>query len=322
MSGAAFGCVDSISKFEKQKDGRSCLTATDDMATQDKATVQGEWLGPFLRGALDPQARLPLYEQLAGLLTAAMRDDRLPPGTVLPPEPDLARLAGVSRQTVTRALTGLARHGLVTRRRGVGTFVSEPTIEQPLEGVYSFIRTLIAQGQQPGNRLLGSRITVEREASEFLTGRADAPVFEITRIRLVNGDPLVFEEVFLPIECGERITTAQFRDDVLYEAMESVCGLTVDHADETLRPVLIDTTEAALLGVAAGDPAFLVERFAYASRQPAEFRRSVIRGDRYQYRVQLGAASNPTQSDPDLAMGGLTDVDSRVDRRDGARPHR
>lgn len=264
--------------------------------TDDTAVVDGDWLIPFLKDGLESGASLPLYEQLAARLTSAIRDDRLPPGTVLPPEPDLARMVGVSRQTVTRALTGLARHGLVTRRRGIGTFVSEPTIEQPLEGVYSFIRTLTAQGRRPGNRLLGSRITVEREASAFLTGRADAPVFEISRIRLVNGSPLVFEEVFLGIECGERITPAQFRDDILYETLESVCGLAVDRADETLRPVLIDATEAALLGVAPGEPAFLVERFAYAGEQPAEFRRSVIRGDRYQYRVRLGTAVNPSGS--------------------------
>lgn len=272
-------------------------------AAEDRLLVEVNWLVPFLKDGLDPRARLPLYEQLAAMLTSAIHDDRLPSGTVLPPEPDLARMLGISRQTVTRALTGLARHGLVTRRRGVGTFVSEPTVEQSLEGVYSFIRTLTEQGQQPGNRLLGSRITVEREASQFLTGRSDAPVFEVTRLRLVNGDPLVFEEVFLPVECGERITAAQFRNDILYETLQSVCGLAVDHADETLRPVLIDSTEAALLGVAAGDPAFLVERFAYAGQQPAEFRRSVIRGDRYQYRVRLGGVSAP------LVRGADTDTD-------------
>ena len=270
--------------------------------TEDRQLAAGEWLGPLLKGQLDTEVRLPLHEQLAGALTAAIRDDRLPPGTVLPPEPALAQLLGVSRQTVTRALTTLTRHGLVTRRRGIGTFVSEPTIEQPLEGICSVIRTLIAQGQQPGNRLLGSRITVEREASEFLTGRADGPVFEVTRLRLLNGTPLVFEEVFLLPECGERIATVRFRDDILYDTLESVCGLMVDRADETLRPVLIEPTEAALLGVAPGDPAFLVERSAYAGERPAEFRRSVIRGDRFQYRVRLGMLPNRPETESTDAL--------------------
>lgn len=240
-----------------------------------------------LAGRLDPGAGMPLYEQLSEFLISAIHDGVLVAGSVLPSEPDLARQLGVSRVTVNRAMTGLARHGLVTRRRGVGTFISEPTVEQPLDGLYSFIRTLIGQGRRPGTRLLGSRITVERQASKFLTGRRDAPVFELSRIRLVDGDPLVFEEVFLPLECGEQITTNQFQDEVLYEAMQSRCGIVVDRADETMRPILIEATEAALLGAAEGDPAFLVERFAYAGAAPVEFRRSVIRGDRYVFRVRL-----------------------------------
>ena len=240
-----------------------------------------------IRAKLQTQSAVPLYEQVGVALSSAIADGRLVPGTVIPPEPLLASQLGVSRQTVTRALTGMARHGLVTRRRGVGTFVSQPTIEQPLHGIYSFIRNLLEQGHQPGTQLLGSRITVEHDASQFLAGQPDAPVFEVTRIRLVDGDPLVFEEVYLPLDIGERITPTQFRDAVLYDVLREACGLIVDRADETLRPVLIDSTEAALLGVPPGDPALLVERHSWAGAAPTEFRRSVVRGDRYQLRVRL-----------------------------------
>src|SRR5579883_1599151 len=102
---------------------------------------------------LRPDEPLPLYEQLALAVRAAVDEGTLPPGAVLPPEPLLAERLGVSRQTVHQALSGLARRGLLTRRRGVGTFVAEPAIEQPLSGLYSFLRTLTAQGHLPGTRL-------------------------------------------------------------------------------------------------------------------------------------------------------------------------
>jgi GntR family transcriptional regulator len=46
------------------------------------------------------------------------------PGDKLPPEGDLARAAGVSLGTAQKALTNLAREGLLVRRHGHGTFVA------------------------------------------------------------------------------------------------------------------------------------------------------------------------------------------------------
>jgi GntR family transcriptional regulator len=252
--------------------------------------VDHDQLVAFLAGELNPANRTPLYEQLAGALARLIQQGVLPPGTVLPREPDLAVRLGLSRQTVNQALTGLARRGLLIRRRGIGTFVAEPYLEQPLDGLYSFIRTLTAQGRRPGTRLLGSRVTVDEVASPFLTGRTDALVFELTRLRLIDGEPLVFEEVYLPLACGERLPSDRLASEVLYDLLHEVCGLEVTHAEETLRPVVVARTEAALLGVAAGEAAFLVERRAFAGDHPAELRRSLIRGDRYRFRVHLEGA--------------------------------
>jgi GntR family transcriptional regulator len=72
--------------------------------------------------------------------------------------------------------------------------------------------------------------------------------------------------------------------------MREICGVEVTHADETLRPVRLEAIDAALLGLSAGDPAFLVERAGFSGDQPVELRRSLIRGDRYRFRVRLSGA--------------------------------
>jgi len=237
--------------------------------------------------ALDPGQPLPLYEQLARAIRAAIIDGRLPAGAALPPEPALAELLGVSRQTVNQALSQLAQRGLLTRRRGVGTFVAEPAIEQSLSGLYSFVRTLVAQGHRPGTRHLGFRLTIDEHASPLLTGRRDGLVLEISRLRLVDGDPFVVETIFLPEACERCLSREKLEQAALYDVLASECGIVVTAADETLRPVTLEQTEAALLGLAPGDPAFLVERIGYAHDQPVEMRISLIRGDRYRFRVHL-----------------------------------
>lgn len=243
-----------------------------------------------LVGQLDASSRTPLYEQIAQQMLGAIQNGELEPGTVLPPEPEFAEQLRVSRQTVNQALTTLARRGLLTRRRGVGTFIAEPYVEQPLDGLYSFIRTLTAQGRMPATRILGYRVTIDDQASTLLTGSHSGLVFEIGRLRLVDDEPFVVETIYLPVDCGEKLPLERLRHEALHDLMAEICGIEVSHADETLHPVKLEPVDAALLGLTSGDPAFLVERIGYSDDRPVEVRRSLIRGDRYRFRVRLTGA--------------------------------
>jgi GntR family transcriptional regulator len=70
---------------------------------------------------LDHDSPVPLWEQLAALLRADIREGRLT-GRV-PSAAALARYYGVSRDTALRSLAQLAAEGLTVARRGRGTFV-------------------------------------------------------------------------------------------------------------------------------------------------------------------------------------------------------
>ena len=58
--------------------------------------------------------------------------EQLDVGKAIPSERQLTRELGVSRLTVRAALDDLVREGLLVRRHGSGTFVSEPKIAQEL----------------------------------------------------------------------------------------------------------------------------------------------------------------------------------------------
>lgn len=68
----------------------------------------------------------PGYEQLATAVRALVVDGRVPLGTRLPAERDLAVHLGVSRTTVTAAYDGLREQGFLRTRRGAGTFATLP----------------------------------------------------------------------------------------------------------------------------------------------------------------------------------------------------
>src|SRR5215203_984496 len=57
--------------------------------------------------------------------------DELAVGDAIPPERRLAADLGVSRPTLRAAIDELVREGLLRRRHGSGTYVSEPKIALP-----------------------------------------------------------------------------------------------------------------------------------------------------------------------------------------------
>lgn len=79
-----------------------------------------ELLGPW-HGADRPSSSL-----LAVAVRHLVLDGRLPPGTRLPAERELAESLGVSRTLITRALDRLREEGFVASRRGAGSWTTLP----------------------------------------------------------------------------------------------------------------------------------------------------------------------------------------------------
>jgi DNA-binding transcriptional MocR family regulator len=70
--------------------------------------------------------RPPRYAALAGRIRRLVADGRVPLGTRLPAERELATAMAVSRATVTAAYTRLREDGWATARQGAGTFAALP----------------------------------------------------------------------------------------------------------------------------------------------------------------------------------------------------
>src|SRR2546427_7188852 len=79
--------------------------------------------------------------------------EHLGAGSAIPSERQLSADLGVSRLTVRAALDDLAREGYLVRRRGSGTFVSEPKIAQELT-MTSFTEDMRRRGMRPASKTL------------------------------------------------------------------------------------------------------------------------------------------------------------------------
>jgi len=83
--------------------------------------------------------------------------EALTPGDAIPSERQLGIDLGVSRLTVRAALDELVREGYLRRRRGAGTFVSEPKVAKGLT-ISSFSDDMRERGMNPASRTLDLQI--------------------------------------------------------------------------------------------------------------------------------------------------------------------
>jgi DNA-binding GntR family transcriptional regulator len=98
--------------------------------------------------SLDHSSPVPLYYQAARALEKAIEDGRLPRGSKLESELDLAEQLGISRPTMRAALKQLVDKGLLMRRRGIGTIVAPKPVRRAV-ALTSLYDDLKAAGREP-----------------------------------------------------------------------------------------------------------------------------------------------------------------------------
>jgi GntR family transcriptional regulator len=106
--------------------------------------------GAPVREGVPEHGRVPKYYAVRIQLTELV--DGLPHGHALPTERELAECFGAARETVRQALRDLLLEGRL-RRRGRGTVVAGPKLEQPLS-LASYTEGVRRQGRSPGRSLV------------------------------------------------------------------------------------------------------------------------------------------------------------------------
>ena len=229
------------------------------------------------------QPGITAHAQIEDWLADAIAAGQLRPGDRLPTEHDLAAWLGVSRMTLRHALSELSQRGLVTRTvgRGGGTFVAEAKLEQDLTTLAGFSEQLRRHGKVAGARVLAAtHIAASPAAAAALELAEGAAVYDVRRIRLADGKPIVIEHSQFPAALFPDLLDCRL-DGSLYELLGDNYGQRPHRARESLEPVVAGVREAEALEVDEGAPLMLVERTAYSlSGQPLEYARDLFRGDR------------------------------------------
>jgi GntR family transcriptional regulator len=214
--------------------------------------------------------------------------ERLAIGDAIPSERQLSSDLGVSRLTVRAALDDLVREGFLVRKRGSGTFVSEPKIAQELT-MTSFTEDMRRRGMVPASRTLELRTSPAGPwLGRILHVSPSEPIVVVKRLRLADRETMAIETLHVRAALVPGLTAQDLEEHSFYELLAERYDLDVVTGLQTIEPTVTSEEESEALGVPLHSPAFLFERTTRSrDGEIVEYVRSIYRGDRYRLVTEL-----------------------------------
>ncbi|WP_432822582.1 GntR family transcriptional regulator [Trichloromonas sp.] len=237
---------------------------------------------------LNPQAPTPLYYQLAEKLAAGIRAGTYAPGSRIPSEHQLAASYGIGRPTVRQAIDSLVRKGLLSRRRGSGTFVCEPPQEIDLFSLDGTSASFRKKGLAMDSRLLGNA-ALQTVAGDTRNPFAGRQAYQLSRLTRGEKMPVLLEELFLDAELFAGLDRLDLTGQSLSTVAAEHFYLRPSGGRQNFRISYLDDKRARLLEVATDTPLLLVERLLhFPQKEGGFFSRLYCRTDQFVFSQTLG----------------------------------
>ncbi len=237
---------------------------------------------------LNTESPLPLYHQLAEILTTKIRSGEYAPGTRIPPETGLAQAYGIGRPTVRQAVDILVRKGLVKRRRGAGTFVAEPGKEVDLFSLAGTSAAFQRQGIAVDIQMLGpiclGPVPVDDE-NPF----SGLEAYYVSRLTLAKKEPVLLENIYLHPLLFKGIEQMDLTGKSLARVVSDTFYMVPDCGRQTFRVTSVTHHQAKVLGLSVDDPVLLVKRsLDFPQADNAVYSELLCRTDQFVFSQTIG----------------------------------
>ena len=231
-----------------------------------------------------------LYEKTIAFILQHIDEHGLKTGDQLPTEARLAVEAGVSLVTVRRALAELAAQSVVRREQGRGTFVVRPRVRAETTRIGGLRHSLHLDPRSTfETRVLGCLTRRANDEERRELGLQDgAAVWEISRVRLLNQRPVIWEQSTIPKllapDLGDYIDSSDPRS--LYDLLDEVYDLKEGREEQTLVSRPAQARDGELLGLMNFEWVVEITGISYSTRHPPLDRfRMVVAAQSFAFRL-------------------------------------
>ena len=243
---------------------------------------------------LNTQSPIPLYRQLADLLTGQIRSGQYLPGDMIPSETGMAKEYGIGRPTVRQAMDVLVRKGLVERKRGSGTFVCQEKETVDLFSLAGTSQAFLTRGIDiQVKTLAGIRLesTVQDPANPFKKTSA----FFLSRLTIAEDQPVLIEDIWLHAGLFTGLDEVDLENRSLAQVVSEKYYLDPTAARQTFKVSNLSENRAGLLQLDPDDPVLAVERWLdFSDIKNAVFSRLYCRTDRFGFSQIINAGGEPS----------------------------
>jgi GntR family histidine utilization transcriptional repressor len=206
-----------------------------------------------------------------------IRSGEWQPGTRIPFEHELVTTYGCARATANKAISQLAREGLIERRRRAGSFVAHPRIRSAVVGVPDIGALIAARGEAYRWQL----VSKESEQNPPDESEADAagPWLRLGGLHHAGADPFGWEERWLDLATVPEAASVDFGD--MAPGTWLLGHVPWTDARHRISAVAASAAVARHLHIATHAACLQIERWTWRNGAPVTFARQVFPGDRY-----------------------------------------
>lgn len=218
-----------------------------------------------------------LHQRILDDISGHILSGEWQPGHRIPFEHELTEQYGCSRMTVNKALSELARAGLIERRRKSGSFVTRPRSQAAVLEIHD-IRTEVESLGLAYRYEISTRKRRKATAAERtdLGLPASASIVDIEACHFAGERPFCLEERIISLEAVPEVSAESFAD--IAPGPWLLGHVPWSAAEHTIRAVAADARIAKELAIESGAPCLIVERRTWSADRPITFVRLTYPG--------------------------------------------
>jgi len=214
---------------------------------------------------IDHNSHISLSGKIHSELRKLILNGELKAGERLPSEPNLAHELGVSRNSLREAIGLLQKEGLLLKKHGIGTFVTDryPIIRGGIERLSTIGSFIESQGHSARSEIIRfDQCVCEEKIRKFLDLEVGSMVHVLETTKYASEIPVAVCIDFIPKSIVKEIDPERIYNSV-FEGLGRHYNIDIRYAECDLIPISCDEVLSKRLKVDAGTSLLLLEQTHY-----------------------------------------------------------
>lgn len=231
------------------------------------------------------EGRITPRTEAVEMLENYIKTNHLPANFRIPSERELCDMWGMNRTTLRFAVDILIDKGKLYRKKGSGTYISEPKLVRDLQGVNALSAYLRQQGISFATKVLSLRtIECNKQISRKLEVPLGHKIYELIRLRVVDGQPCIIETMYINSSLVPDFEQYNLEKSSINSIFTNIYKFKLAIGEEKISVTYTTSEEAELLDIKEGDPVFFATGVTKTKTGlPIEYYKALFRADRFKF---------------------------------------